>query len=95
MTKGDRGVEVLMARMGLNSWAAFAGADADAHIAGDIAVRESEVNSVLKALRAHDLTITAVHHHILGTQPPVIFLHYWGLGPSAKLAAAFRAALDR
>jgi hypothetical protein len=80
--------------MGLNSWASFAGTDADAQIAGDIAMRESEVNAVLKALRAHDLTITAIHHHMLGTQPAVIFLHYWGRGPSAKLAAGFRAALD-
>jgi hypothetical protein len=82
------------ARMGLNSWASFAGTNADAQIAGDIAMRESEVNAVVKALRARDLTITAIHHHMLGTQPPVIFLHYWGRGPAAKLAAGFRAALD-
>jgi hypothetical protein len=82
------------ARMGLNSWAAFAGTDADAQVAGDIAMRESEVNVVLKALRAHDLSIVAIHHHMLGTQPTVIFLHYWGRGPAAKLAAGFRAALD-
>jgi hypothetical protein len=82
------------ARMGLNSWAAFAGSDADAQIAGDIAMRESEVNPVLKALRSHDLNVVAIHHHMLGTQPPVIFLHYWGRGPVAKLAAGFRAALE-
>ncbi|HET8923847.1 MAG TPA: DUF1259 domain-containing protein [Candidatus Acidoferrum sp.] len=82
------------ARMGLNSWAAFAGSDSDAQIAGDIAMRESEVNSVLKALRSHDLNIVAIHNHMLGTQPLVIFLHYWGRGPSLKLAAGFRAALD-
>jgi hypothetical protein len=82
------------ARMGLNSWAAFAGNDADAQVAGDIAMRESEVNAVLKALRSNGLNIVAIHHHMLGTQPPVIFLHYWGRGPSTKLAAGFRAALD-
>ena len=83
------------ARMGLNSWAAFAGTDADAQVAGDIAMRESEVNAVLKALRSHDLSAVAIHHHMLGTQPTVIFLHYWGRGPAAKLAAGFRAALDQ
>lgn len=83
------------ARMGLNSWAAFAGTDADAQIAGDIAMRESEVQGVLKALRAHNLDVVAIHHHMLGTQPVVIFLHYWGHGPSAKLAEGFRAALDQ
>jgi uncharacterized protein DUF1259 len=82
------------ARMGLNSWAAFAGSDADAQIAGDIAMRESEVNAVLRALRSHDLNVVAIHNHMLGTQPVVIFLHYSGRGPAAKLAAGFRAALD-
>jgi hypothetical protein len=82
------------ARMGLNSWAAFAGSDADAQIAGDIAMRGSEVNAVLKALRSHGLNIVAIHHHMLDTQPAVIFLHYWGHGPAAKLATGFRAALD-
>jgi hypothetical protein len=82
------------ARMGPNSWAAFAGTDGDAQVAGDIAMRESEVNAVLKALRTHDVSIVAIHHHMLGTQPTVIFLRYWGRGPAAKLAAGFRAALD-
>jgi hypothetical protein len=82
------------ARMGLNSWAAFAGNQSDAQIAGDIAMRESEVNPVLKALRAHKLNVVAIHHHMLGTQLPVIFLHYWGRGNSEDLATGFRAALD-
>ena len=82
------------ARMGLNSWAAFAGNESDAQIAGDMAMRESEVNPVLKALRAHKLNVVAIHHHMLGTQLPVIFLHYWGRGTSVDLATGFRAALD-
>jgi len=82
------------ARMGLNSWAAFAGNDADAQVAGDIAMRESEVNAVLKALRSHGLNIVAIHNHMLDTHPTVIFLHYWGRGPAPKLAAGFRSALD-
>ncbi len=82
------------ARMGLNSWAAFAGNDADAQIAGDIAMSETEVAPVLKALRAHKLNVVALHHHMLATQPTVIFLHYWGRGPAEELAVGFRAALD-
>jgi Domain of Unknown Function (DUF1259) len=83
------------ARMGLNTWAAFAGNDADAQIAGDVAMRETEVTPVLKALRAHKLNVVAIHHHMLGTQPTVIFLHYWGRGPAEELAIGFRAALDQ
>lgn len=50
---------------------------------------------VLKALRANNLDIVAIHHHMLETQPTIIFLHYWGTGPAEKLATGFKAALDQ
>jgi hypothetical protein len=31
---------------------------------------------------------------MLGTQPTVIFLHYWGRGTVEELAVGFRTALD-
>lgn len=82
------------ARMGLNTWAAFAGSDADAMVAGDVAMLEHEVTPVLKALRASDLNIVAIHHHMTDVKPVVIFLHYYGTGPAAKLAQGVRAAVD-
>jgi hypothetical protein len=30
---------------------------------------------------------------MFGTQPMIIFLHYWGTGPAEKLATGFAAAL--
>jgi hypothetical protein len=81
------------ARMGLNTWAAFAGTDAEAMVAGDVAMLEHELTPVLKALRAHGLDIVAIHHHMTGVQPMVVFLHYYGTGPAAKLAEAVRAAV--
>jgi hypothetical protein len=83
------------ARMGLNTWAAFYGTDAEAAVAGDIAMLENEVTPTLKALRSHGLDVVAIHHHMIGTQPVVIFLHYWGEGSAEKLAAGFKAALDQ
>ena len=82
------------ARMGLNTWAAFAGTDADAMVAGDVAMLESEVTSVVKALRAAGLHVVAMHHHMIGVQPAVIFLHYYGTGPADRLARGVRAAVD-
>ena len=82
------------ARMGLNTWAAFYGNDADAVVAGDVAMRDSEVTAVLKALRANGIEVVAIHHHMTTTQPTVYFLHYWGHGPAQKLATAVRAAVD-
>ncbi|GAA3976654.1 DUF1259 domain-containing protein [Hymenobacter antarcticus] len=85
----------MTAAIGLNSWAAFAGKQADSHIAGDIAMLEHEVNPVIKALRAHNLEVVAVHNHMLFDQPRMMFLHYYGRGPAQQLASGFRAALDQ
>jgi hypothetical protein len=84
----------MTAAIGLNSWAAFAGAPDRAHIAGDIAMLEPEVNPVIRALRKNDLEVVALHSHMLGEQPRIIFLHYHGVGPATTLARGFRAALD-
>jgi hypothetical protein len=83
------------ARMGLNTWAAFVGTNADAAVAGDIAMLENEVNPVLKALRSNGLEVVAIHHHMINTQPMIIFLHYWGRGPVDKLVIGFKAAVDQ
>jgi len=84
---------LINSRMGLNTWAAFYGSDANAEIAGDIAMLSPEMPSVLKTLRANGLNVVAIHHHMTSTQPTIYFLHYWGIGPADKLANAFKAAL--
>jgi len=86
---------VINARMGLNTWAAFVGTPDKAAIAGDVAMRASEVTPVLKALRDNKLDVVAIHHHMTDTQPAVFFLHYWGTGSAETLAKGFRAALDQ
>ena len=83
------------ARMGLNTWAAFVGTDEHAAVAGDVAMLQQEVTPVLKTLRSHGIEVVAIHHHMIGSQPTVIFLHYWGQGPVEKLAAAFKATLNQ
>jgi hypothetical protein len=82
-------------RMGLNTWAAFYSSDNEAVVAGDVAMLDREVTPVLKSLRSNGIDVVAVHHHMTGTNPTVIFLHYWGKGNAQKLVAAFRAAIDQ
>ncbi|MDB5023624.1 MAG: hypothetical protein JWP78_1379 [Mucilaginibacter sp.] len=81
--------------IGLNTWAAFTGSMEEAYIAGDVAMLDHEVNAVIKTLRAHDLEVVAVHNHMLGDKPHIIFLHYFGKGPALQLAKGFREALDQ
>ncbi len=89
----EMGAEI-NARMGLNTWAAFIGSDEKAAVAGDMAMLESELTPVLKALRSNGLDVVAIHHHMTTARPMIIFLHYWGVGPAVKLATGFRSALD-
>ena len=87
------GVE-MTAAIGLNSWQSFAGTMERAHVAGDIAMLEGEVNPVIKALRRNGIEVVALHHHMLYDRPRINFLHYYGTGKAALMARGFRAALD-
>ena len=80
--------------MGVNTWAAFGGTDDNAVVDGDFAVSEGELQPVLKALRAGGINIVAIHSHMTGESPRILFLHYWGRGKAAELAATVRRALD-
>jgi hypothetical protein len=80
--------------MGVNTWAAFAGSEQLAVVDGDFAMLESELQGVLKALRAANINIVAIHNHMTGETPRYVFLHYWGVGPVEDLAKGLRAALD-
>ncbi|MBI3448994.1 MAG: DUF1259 domain-containing protein [Acidobacteria bacterium] len=81
--------------MGVNTWAAFAGGAAGAVVDGDIAMLESELQGVLKALRGARINVVAIHQHMIHEEPRFVFLHYWGVGPAEDLAKGLRAALDR
>jgi hypothetical protein len=85
----------LTASIGLNSWASFTGSMDKSHIAGDIAMLEHEVNDVVKSLRSTNIEVVALHNHMLGDSPRMIFLHYLGTGPAATLAKSFRTALNQ
>lgn len=81
--------------MGVNTWAAFAGTDEKAVVDGDFVVHENELQPVLKALRAAGIHIVAIHHHMVGEEPKMVFLHYWGVGSTTDLAKGIKAALDK
>jgi hypothetical protein len=79
--------------MGVNTWAAFAGTDDHALVDGDFCVLESELQTVLKTLRAAGLNVVAIHHHMAMEEPHYLFLHYWGVGPATQLATGVQQAL--
>lgn len=80
--------------MGVNTWAAIAGTEDHAVVDGDFAALESELQGVLKALRHSGISVVAIHQHMTGEQPRIIFLHYFGTGRAEDLARAVKGALD-
>lgn len=79
--------------MGVNTWAAFAGADDDALVDGDFAVTEDELQAVLKAMRIAGINIVAIHSHMAHETPRILFFHYWGRGTAKELAEAVKSGL--
>lgn len=81
--------------MGFNTWASWQGTPEKAAVAGDFTMLENEVGPVIKALIENDIEVVALHNHMIKEEPRIFFLHYWGIGPSEKLARGLRAALDQ
>ena len=79
--------------MGVNTWAAFAGSNEQAVVDGDFAMLESELQGVLKALRGAGIDIVAIHQYMTGESPRILFLHYWGIGSTTRLARGLKDAL--
>jgi len=77
--------------MGVNTWAAFAGSDENVAVDGDFAVTENELRTALKSLR--EAGIAAIHSHMTGEEPRIIFFRYWGRCPAQGLAQSIQKAL--
>ena len=93
--KATVGGHEMGAPMGVNTWAAFAGSDDQAVVDGDFAMHENELQGVLKALRAANIDVVAIHSHMVGEEPRTLFLHYWGVGKSEDLAKGLASALAK
>lgn len=66
-----------------------------AAITGDFLVTGVEVNPLIRALRAGDIEVTAIHSHMLNEEPRLFFIHFWANDNAEKLAHGIRAALEK
>jgi hypothetical protein len=65
-----------------------------AAITGDFVMTASEVNAVIRALRANGIEATSLHSHLIGESPTLYFMHFWAQDDAVRLARGLRAALD-
>jgi len=89
------GVEVAPA-LALGSWAALFKAGPEGHVMamGDLVLLPEELNPVVRALQAGGLDVLAIHNHLAGESPQVVYVHFGGHGEAAKVAQGLRGALD-
>jgi hypothetical protein len=82
--------------LALGSWAAFKSKGAaGAVVHGDLVLTDTELNPVISAMQQHDFAITAVHNHLAGETPRIMYVHYWGEGAAPTLAQHLKDALGR
>jgi hypothetical protein len=62
---------------------------------GDFVLVASEVNPVIRELRAHGIAVTALHSHMLEETPRLFFMHFWGVDTPEKIAGGLKAALSK
>jgi hypothetical protein len=75
--------------LALGSWIAFK----DNMAMGDLVLLEPEVNPVISALQAGGIEQSAVHNHLIGESPRVMYVHFSGHGDAAALARTLHDAL--
>jgi hypothetical protein len=93
VTKGGVQVEPALA---LGSWAGFVRTTTEGQVMtmGDLVLLASEVGPVVRGLQAGGLDVLAVHNHLMGESPQLIYVHFGGHGDALALAKALRGALD-
>jgi hypothetical protein len=80
--------------LALGSWAAFKRNGSSGVVTmGDLVLLESEVNTVVDALERGGIEVTAIHNHLIGETPHVMYVHFMGHGDAAKLAHTLHDAL--
>ncbi len=83
--------------LALGSWAAFrkTGSAEEAVTMGDLVLLGSEVDPVIGELQAGGLEILAIHNHLIGESPRVLYLHFHGHGDAVALAKTLKNALGK
>ena len=96
--RGDLTVTIggtrLRPALALGSWIAFKRtADGKTMAMGDLVLTEDEVAPVMAALQRGGVEQTAVHNHLLGESPRIVYMHVMGKGDATKIATTLHDAL--
>jgi len=90
VTLGDVAIKPGLA---LGSWAAFVQTQHGAMVMGDLVLTEDEVSPVMRKLQEGGIEISAVHNHLIGESPHVVYMHIASHGDAVKIAHTIHDAV--
>jgi hypothetical protein len=95
MTVTVRGV-VVKPGLALGTWLAFSDvAPGEAMAMGDLVLADNEVEDVMRTLQDGGVEPTALHNHVLGESPRVMYMHIRAHGNPVTIATTIKAALSK
>jgi len=87
------GVEI-KAGLAFGSWAAFkSDSNGTAMVMGDLVLTEEEVEPVMMKLQERGIQESALHNHLIGESPHVMYMHIASHGDAVEMAKAIHDAL--
>jgi hypothetical protein len=87
-----RGVRIKPA-FALGSWLALKPTPQGALAMGDLVLLDTELEAVLSKLQEAGIEQSAIHHHLVGESPRLLYTHIHAMGDPARIATGVRAAL--
>ena len=79
--------------LALGSWAVFKREGAGAMVMGDLVLTEDEVEPVMMKLQEGGIHESAVHNHLIGESPHVMYMHISSHGDAMQMAKAIHDAV--
>jgi hypothetical protein len=79
--------------LALGSWTAFKRDGSGAMVMGDLVLTEDEVEPVMMKLQEGGIGESAVHNHLIGESPHVVYMHIASHGDAVQMAKAIHDAV--
>lgn len=87
---GEVSIEPALA---LTSWIAFKKMENQTMMMGDLVLLDAEIALVMNKIVASGFEVTALHNHIGGESPSIMYMHFGGHGDPKELAGKMKAVL--
>lgn len=79
--------------LALTSWAAFKSMIGETMAMGDLVLTLNEVPKAIKSAMEKGISITALHNHLIGSEPALMYLHFEARGDEMKIAQDLKSIL--